>query len=91
MPDEIFFLALASCVLGTAAILVPFLLHHQRKMAEILHRKSDGSDELQRRLDALTDAVYQLAARVDQAVSKNGRHESVDEIAQRLQAPPRIG
>ncbi|MCB8932635.1 MAG: hypothetical protein M9921_04255 [Fimbriimonadaceae bacterium] len=91
MPDEIFFLALASVTLGTAVLLVPFLLHHQRKMAEILHQKNAKSDELSQRLDALTDAVYQLASRVDHAVGKNGRSSEVNDIAARLEVPPRLG
>lgn len=105
MPEEVVFLVMGICTLGAAMVLVPFLLHHQRKMAEILHQKNVRSDELSKRLDSLTDAVYQLASQLDHAAGRNGsvtmgngvpsvplaESDTADAIAQRLQPPPRLG
>ena len=66
MPEEVVIMVLGICTLGALLILVPFLLMHQRKMAEILHRRSNVADDLSNRVDQLTDAVYQLSARLDE-------------------------
>ena len=76
--DEVeVFMVLGVCFLGTMMVLVPFLLHHQRKMAEIVHSKSQVADGLSKRLDTLTESVFQLATRVEHA---SGR--------ERVAAPP---
>lgn len=72
MQEEELIMILGVCFLGAVMVIVPFLLHHQRKMAEIVHSKSHVADELSKRLDLLTDAVFQLATRVEHATSLRG-------------------
>lgn len=66
MPEEVVIVVLGVCTLGVLMILVPFFLLHQRKMAEILHNRASQANDLSHRLDQLTDAVYQLSARLDE-------------------------
>jgi len=60
---------LGVCFFGAVMVVLPFLLHHQRKMAEMMHGRSEVADELSKRLDTLTEAVFQLATRVEHATT----------------------
>ena len=83
MPEEYFFIAIT--VIGVVVVLpvVAMLMHHQRKMAEIVRKNAGPDEEARARIERLENEVQELRTRQSELIV---RLDDSSEVQRRIES-----